>query len=223
MSDQLIKRILTSTILVIIFFISFFYSKYSWLVLISVISLLGFYELINILRKVMYNNSFLKILFTLLILIYFVLLLYSSYTFYHISKIYLLYVISICVFSDVGGYLVGKSLGGKKLTKISPNKTISGSIGSFVFSLVPTFIILKLFENTSNEVLLHESVYKQLIFCLILSLICQIGDIFISYIKRLAKLKDTGKILPGHGGILDRIDGMMFVLPISFIYFNFYF
>ena len=171
----------------------------------------------------MYNNSFLKILFTLLILIYFVLLLYSSYTFYHISKIYLLYVISICVFSDVGGYLVGKSLGGKKLTKISPNKTISGSIGSFVFSLVPTFIILKLFENTSNEVLLHESVYKQLIFCLILSLICQIGDIFISYIKRLAKLKDTGKILPGHGGILDRIDGMMFVLPISFIYFNFYF
>ena len=122
----------------------------------------------------------------------------------------ILFVLGICIFSDIGGYIIGKSIGGKKLTKISPNKTISGSFGSFLFSLFPLGIlmILGLAENFSEKIIL---------FCLLISLACQLGDLIISYFKRLAKVKDTGKILPGHGGMLDRIDGVIFAIPATLI------
>jgi len=110
--------------------------------------------------------------------------------------------------SDIGGYIVGKTVKGKKLTKISPNKTISGSIGSFLFSMIPLFILTMFFQNY-DPLLIN----KIIIFTLILSLISQLGDLFISYFKRKAKVKDSGKILPGHGGLLDRIDGLLFVVP----------
>ena len=118
----------------------------------------------------------------------------------------ILFVLGVCIFSDVGGYIIGKSIGGKKLTKISPNKTISGSLGSFLFSLFPLGIAL-IFNNTIN---FSE---KYILVCLFVSLSCQLGDLIISYFKRLAKVKDTGKILPGHGGMLDRIDGVIFAIP----------
>ena len=123
-------------------------------------------------------------------------------------------VLLVCIFSDVGGYVVGRSIGGKKLTKISPNKTISGSIGSLFFSIIPVFIF-----NTYDG---DEYPVKIFIFllCLLISLACQIGDLFISYLKRKAKVKDTGRILPGHGGLLDRIDGIIFAITFVFIYFN---
>jgi phosphatidate cytidylyltransferase len=123
-----------------------------------------------------------------------------------------LFILSICVFSDIGGYIIGKSLGGKKLTKISPNKTISGSFGSFVFSLLPLIYFQSLITNFNMAIL----------FCFGLSLLCQLGDLFISYFKRKARVKDTGNILPGHGGILDRIDGIIFAVPISSIFIIFY-
>ena len=118
----------------------------------------------------------------------------------------------ICIFSDVGGYVVGKIIGGKKLTKISPNKTISGSIGSFIFSVFP----LLLFYNF--DMIKYSITMSSILFCLEISLFSQLGDLFISYFKRRAKIKDTGKILPGHGGLLDRVDGIIFAVPFAYIY-----
>ena len=123
---------------------------------------------------------------------------------------FFLFIISICFFSDIGGYIFGKVIGGKKLTKISPNKTISGSIGSFVFSLIPIIIF-----NNLNHLEIELDSYG-IIFSLLISLVSQFGDLFISYLKRKAKIKDTGKILPGHGGILDRVDGIIIAIPFSY-------
>ena len=117
---------------------------------------------------------------------------------------------SVCVLSDIGGYIVGKTIGGKKLIKISPNKTISGSLGAFIFSLFAL--------SFYNYVEFSINYYLTILMCLSISLSCQIGDLIISYFKRLAKVKDTGKILPGHGGILDRVDGIIFGVPSSLIY-----
>ena len=116
--------------------------------------------------------------------------------------------------SDIGGYILGKTIGGKKLTKISPNKTISGSLGSFCFSILP----LLLFYNFDQSKYSYS--INNFLLCLEISLVCQLGDLFISYLKRKAKVKDTGRILPGHGGILDRVDGMIFAISFVFIYLN---
>ena len=112
-------------------------------------------------------------------------------------------IISICICTDIGGYCFGKLFKGKKLTKISPNKTYSGAIGSYTFALlIPTI----LFKNLISIDIIFFVVF-------IVSTISQIGDLFISYFKRKANLKDTGFILPGHGGLLDRFDGMIFAIP----------
>tara|TARA_B100001250_G_scaffold347961_1_gene318439 strand:- start:232 stop:633 length:402 start_codon:yes stop_codon:yes gene_type:complete len=123
---------------------------------------------------------------------------------------FFLYVIFICFFTDIGGYIFGKIIGGKKLTKISPNKTISGTIGSFLFSVIPFFLFL----NTNNINI--EFNLKHVLFVLLVSLVSQLGDLFISFFKRKAKIKDSGKILPGHGGVLDRLDGIIFAVPFSY-------
>ena len=139
-------------------------------------------------------------------------LIFSFYTFYNLSAdlFSLLFVLFICISTDIGGYVFGKIIGGKKLTKISPKKTISGTIGSFIFCMIP----LILFFN-QNYLDLELNFYN-ISFCFFVSLISQIGDLFISYLKRKAKIKDTGKILPGHGGVLDRVDGMIFAVPFSY-------
>ena len=126
------------------------------------------------------------------------------------SPVFFIYVISICFFTDIGGYVFGKTIGGKKLSKISPNKTISGTIGSFILSIVPLILVsnfnyLELEFNLTN-----------VLFCLLISLISQLGDLFISLLKRKAKIKDTGNLLPGHGGVLDRVDGIIFAVPFSY-------
>ena len=127
------------------------------------------------------------------------------------SPVFFLYVLSICFLSDIGGYSIGKLIGGEKLTKISPNKTISGSVGSFLFSI----LALILFYNYDQNV--YALSFENFIFCLLISLVCQLGDLFISYIKRKAKIKDTGGIFPGHGGFLDRADGIIFAIPFALL------
>ena len=127
--------------------------------------------------------------------------------------IFFIFVLFICIFSDVGGYIIGKTIGGKKLTSISPNKTISGSFGSFIFSVLPLF----LFSYQNFIFLNFDLSLKNIFFCLIISLSCQLGDLIISYFKRLSSVKDTGIILPGHGGLLDRIDGLIFAIPVACI------
>ena len=129
------------------------------------------------------------------------------------NGIFFIIILCICICSDVGGYIFGKTIGGKKLTKISPNKTISGSIGSFIFSILPIFLF-----NFQNYIDLYfELSLKYIFFCLVISLSCQLGDLIISYFKRLNKVKDTGTILPGHGGLLDRIDGIILAIPAAYV------
>ena len=126
-------------------------------------------------------------------------------------KIYLFYSVLVAIMSDIGGLVFGKIFKGKKLTKISPNKTISGSIGSFIFSilLIPFFFKSLIDHNLLNIFLIT----------IIVSLISQLGDLFISYLKRKAKVKDTSDLLPGHGGVLDRIDGIIFASPLGIYLF----
>ena len=132
----------------------------------------------------------------------------------------LLWIIVLTIFSDIGGYTFGKIFKGKKISKISPNKTISGIIGSFIFAVLSVFFISFIMSSMSgleNNFFLKP---KYFIIALLFSFAAQLGDLFISYFKRLEKLKDTGKILPGHGGIFDRIDGLMFVVILAYILYT---
>ena len=139
-----------------------------------------------------------------------------------------IFVILISIFTDLGGYIFGKTFKGPKLTKISPNKTYSGFIGSFMVSLIGGLIYLEYFPGTLfRSYLAGYATYIEynlfiLLIILIFSLISQIGDLIISYFKRQAKIKDTGNILPGHGGLLDRIDGIIFTVPFSYIILHLY-
>ncbi len=124
-------------------------------------------------------------------------------------------MIIVCIFTDIGGYIFGKTFKGPKLIKISPKKTYSGLIGSFLISLFFGLIYIK-YLGQKSRILLETDPIFMILLILFISLVSQIGDLIISYFKRKAKLKDTGKILPGHGGFLDRIDGIIFVMPITY-------
>ncbi len=134
----------------------------------------------------------------------------SFFTFYELDLPIVFFVILICVSTDIGGYVFGKIFKGPKLTKISPNKTYAGMIGGYFLSLISLTIITSLIN--------YSPIPIQFFFLtLLISTVSQIGDIIISYFKRLSKIKDTGKIIPGHGGLLDRIDGMIFAFPIVYL------
>jgi len=166
-----------------------------------------------------FNNIFLKIFkkkklshlilifITTLYLFYFSLSILLFLNFDNSNKIILLFLLSISISTDIGGYCFGKFFKGKKLTKISPNKTYSGLIGSLLISVFVSFIFFRNLDLTINY----------LAITIILSIISQIGDLLISFLKRKAKIKDTGKFLPGHGGLLDRVDGILFAIPIGLI------
>ena len=132
----------------------------------------------------------------------------------------LLWVIILTILSDVGGYVFGKLFKGKRISKISPNKTLSGVIGSFIFSIFSVFLIdmiVEIFTGIDNNFFLE---LKFFILAIVFSITAQLGDLTISYFKRLEKIKDTGKIIPGHGGIFDRIDGLMFVVILAYILYT---
>ena len=151
-------------------------------------------------------------------------LIFSFYTVYSIRNdfgddgenlVFFLFIFLICISTDIGGYIFGKIFKGPKLTKISPNKTYSGMLGGYIFSFIIIFLLFEYSEllfNTNTKWL--PKVYLHIV---IISTVSQIGDIIISYFKRLSKIKDTGKIIPGHGGILDRIDGMIFAFPFAYV------
>ena len=141
----------------------------------------------------------------------FIFLIFSFYTFYELSLeiFYGFFVIIICISTDIGGYVFGKIFKGPKLTKISPNKTYAGMIGGYFLSLVCLTIISNLID--------HQIPIQFFLITILLSTVSQVGDIIISYFKRLSKIKNTGNIIPGHGGLLDRIDGMIFAFPIFYL------
>ena len=215
--NNLSKRIITSIILIFIVSISLFYNKYIWLFTLIFVSLVLFIEFNNLVNKIWKKEKKTILKFNIFSSLFLLILIYVSYESYNNPPIVLVFIILICIFSDTGGYLIGNLIGGKKLTKISPNKTISGSIGSFLFSLIPIVIFWGLYNFTNDLSFKTESSLKLIPICLFLCLICQLGDLFISYFKRKAKVEDTGSILPGHGGLLDRIDGIIFVLPAAYL------
>ena len=214
MSSEFTKRIFTSIILLIVTFSFLIYANkdyFLWFLVIIAIICYGEWLLTN--SDLLGGRNVYKISSIHLFgFIYFILILPASayYLRLEISLNFFLLILIICIFSDVGGYVFGKTIGGKKLTKISPNKTISGSVGSFIFSILP--IIFIHLSNIKASFL--ELNLLNIIFSLFVSLICQLGDLFFSYFKRLNNKKNTSNLLPGHGGLLDRIDGLVIVLPV---------
>ena len=215
--NNLSKRIITSAILLLIFSISLFYDKNLWLFFLIIVSLILFIEFNNLINKIWKNKKNIITSINLISLIFLVIIIFISYDFYKKPPIGLVFIFLICIFSDTGGYVTGNLIGGKKLTKISPNKTISGSIGSFIFSLFSIIILWWYYNFTEDYNFVTFNFLKLIPTCLFLCLICQLGDLFISYFKRKAKVNDTGSILPGHGGLLDRIDGVIFVIPAAYL------
>ena len=223
MSLNFSYRILTSIFLLIILFISLFTNNFLWLLLLILASIISFYEFNNLVFKSFSNDKKKIFIINTISFLYLIIFVIFGYNFNISNKFDLIFIILICAFSDTGGYIIGKLIGGKKLTKISPKKTISGSIGSFVFSLFPIAIFLLFFDKINILDFYKNNLTILILVCLFLSLVCQLGDLFISYFKRIAKLKDTGNLLPGHGGLLDRIDGLIFVLPVGFILLKIFF
>ena len=207
--NNLKKRIFTSLILILFIFLIFnsVYLMISSLLIIGILSILEFFNLSKkIFDKKIY--SFLSNLFFIICISIFSFSFFLLYSFQQ-TKFILVVLLIGCVASDIGGYLLGKILKGPKLTKISPNKTFSGAIGSFIFSCT-LFTSLIYYETKVFN-------FKIIIIGLMISLFCQIGDLFFSYLKRKADVKDTGNLLPGHGGLLDRLDGIFFGIPLGFV------
>ena len=210
-NEELTKRILSSLILIpaALFFIIEGSLIFNFFILVCF--LVTSYEWHNMSR----NKSY------YLFGIFFLLLsFYSAYeirTNMDVDYEYFIIILIICISTDIGGYIFGKIFKGPKLTKISPNKTFSGVIGGYLLSIF--FLNLTLKSNYFFPKPM-EITFNIFIFILLISTVSQLGDIIISFFKRLSKIKDTGKIIPGHGGLLDRIDGMIFAFPFAYLIFN---
>ena len=199
MNKELIKRILSSIILIPLTLYFILAGSFYFIFFTIICFLVASYEWHKMTKKLNYK------------VLGFIFLFFSFFTFYEsLTDYYVgIFVLLICIATDVGGYLFGKTFKGPKLTKISPNKTYSGMIGGYFLSLIS----LLYFMSWIN----YEISINWFIAAILLSTISQIGDIIISYFKRRAKIKNTGKIIPGHGGLLDRIDGMIFTFPTFYI------
>ena len=205
-NKELQKRILSSLILLPISLFFIIQGHLPFMFFLSIVFLVTSYEWMIMNKK----KNLLKILGIIFLFISF----YTAFEFRENENYKdFLFIIAICIFTDMGGYIFGKILKGPKLTKISPKKTYTGVFGSFFLPLIAGLVV---YEYEFTDQIPADGLYF-LIIVLFISLISQIGDLIISYFKRKAKLKDTGKILPGHGGLLDRIDGMIFVFPFCYL------
>ena len=217
MKKELEKRIYSSIIILPLSLFFLIKGSVYFTFFLSILFLATSYEWINMCKKKAVEKT--------LGIIFLSFSFYSAYQLRNIGGInYFLLIVLICIFTDIGGYIFGKSFKGPKLTKISPNKTYAGALGGFLLAVVASLIYINYINLASwfifpLEFLKLTKNYETtfLIFVLIISLVSQVGDLIISYFKRLAKIKDTGKIIPGHGGILDRIDGLIFAVPISYL------
>ena len=210
------KRILTSLIVLPLSIFFIFEGGYLLLSFLLLVFFIANYELFSVFKKKT------TILFLDLMLILALFAIYHLRDNSWLSFQLLVWFIILTICSDVGGYIFGKTFKWKKLTKISPKKTLSGVFGSFTVSLFSLFVTENVFQSMTDfnfEINWFEP--KFFFVAIILSLIAQTGDLIISYFKRLEKIKDTGRILPGHGGIFDRIDSLIFVIIFGFILHNF--
>ena len=205
MKNEFFRRLLSSIILIPLALFFIIKGSLFFIFFISLCFLITSYEWHMMSKKKSYN------------IFGFIFLIFSFYTIYKLrinpsnDYWFLLFITTICVSTDIGGYVFGKILKGPKLTKFSPNKTYSGMIGGFLLSII-SIIIFANFIYAKVDIPINWFV-----FAISISSISQIGDIIISYFKRLSKIKDTGIIIPGHGGLLDRVDGMIFAFPFSYI------
>lgn len=204
--SEFLKRLLSSIILIPLIFYVLISGTFLFNIFILICFLIANYEWYILSKDKIY--SFFGYIFITI----------SFYTFFKLKNDFdlglIILILLICISTDIGGYLFGKIFKGPKLTKFSPKKTYTGMIGSFLLPIFLLFIISFLSYAFNG---LYNFNSEILIFTLLLSAVSQLGDIFISYFKRLAKIKDTGNIIPGHGGLLDRIDGMIFAIPFSYI------
>ena len=218
MSLEFKKRIITSLFLLFLLTLMFFYT-YILIILLIIITIIAWVEFYALVSKIFVKNNFntklLRFIYkstSLLYLSFVVSLILMVEIKFLDFRVFIIYSILVSILSDIGGLIIGKMFKGKKLTKISPKKTISGSIGSFAFSLM----LIPFFLNF----IYIESIFNLVLITILISLTSQIGDLFISYLKRKAKVKDTSDLLPGHGGLLDRIDGIIFSIPMGLLLFN---
>ena len=211
-SRNLLNRITTSLLLFLVL-ILIFYSKLLLVYTLIILGVFSILEFIHLIQKIFKNR--LKIFFISFMFILFVFCF--TFLFFFFSnfiqlKTILFIILLSCIASDIGGFIFGKLIGGPKLTKISPNKTISGFVGSIILTILVFTSIFTYLTNDLN--------YKYFLIAIVISFTCQIGDLFFSFLKRKARIKDTGKILPGHGGVLDRLDGIFLGTTLGFLFFT---
>ena len=206
MNNEIKLRILSSIILLPTTFYLVTLSSFYFQIFLLICYFISLYEWFKMKKNTVLN--FIG-LFFITFSFYTVLKLLSIYD----SKLYFFLIILTCVATDIGGYIFGKLINGPKLTKISPNKTYAGLFGGLLFSLITIYF----FSKFNSFFIYNNFHYIFWIFTVLISLTSQLGDIIISYFKRLSKIKNSGKIIPGHGGLLDRIDGMIFAFPFSYI------
>ena len=213
MKSNFLKRIVTSLSLIVILSLGLYYNDTSWKILLIFISFLCFYEFYNLFNK-MHLNRILNLIVNFLMCLYLIFFYYLAVRVkIEFGEELILILLFACILSDVGGYIVGKLIGGRKLTSISPNKTVSGSLGSILFTILGTSLFILFLKEIDKDLFNIKLSFLMYFWMILMSLYCQIGDLFVSYLKRKAKVKDTGNILPGHGGILDRVDGIIFAIP----------
>jgi phosphatidate cytidylyltransferase len=209
--QELINRVLTSlAVFPILVYCTYISGNYLIVLLLGIYSI-SFYEIIKNTKSVFFNFT------SNLVLILAFFSFYSLRGSTNESLIILYWILVSTFLSDIGGYVFGKTFKGKKLTKISPNKTYSGSLGSVILSLLSIPLISFAQQFFFVEELINFSQFKFYILAVIISFICQLGDLYVSFLKRRLKIKNTGNFFPGHGGVLDRIDGLIFVLIFNFL------
>ena len=220
MKNETLKRILSSLILIPIVFFFIIKGSVFFIFFLGVFLLFASYEWIKMSKN---QIKFVGVLYLLFCS-------YSALVLRDRGADLLFFVILICISTDIGGYVFGRLFKGPKLIKISPNKTYAGMIGSFFLSFIIGLIFVytilnsnlaELYPQYFNFFYINLNDFWLLIFIFLISAVSQAGDLVISYFKRLAKIKNTGNIIPGHGGLLDRVDGIIFAIPAAVLFYNF--
>jgi len=214
MKYELLNRILTSCVLLPILIFCLNYSGIFFIIFLTLIYLLCFIEIIKNIKSIPFN------------FVSNIVLIFALFSFYDLrggtnySLIIIYWILTATFLSDIGGYVFGRMFKGKKLTSISPSKTYSGSLGSVALSLSSLLVLNYLQFFLFNKYLINFYQIKYIILTILISVVCQLGDLYVSFWKRKINIKNISNLLPGHGGVLDRIDGLIFVLIFSFVLKN---
>ena len=204
MNNELKKRIFTSLVALFLFIFFINQEKILFIFFLTFIFFIIIYEWYKLIRN---RLIFIVGIFYLTISFIF------SYYLHSKDLLFFVFIILISCSSDIGGFIFGKLLKGPKLIKISPNKTYSGMVGSYISSILFGVV----YVNYFNTIFYLTTINTLILIIVLISTINQLGDLLISYFKRKINIKNTGIILPGHGGLLDRLDGIIFTLPAGYL------